>query len=65
MEISVKHIIIIVLLQLIAVFVSIGCDLSHEWCAMGWFDECEMILLIQKNCSKVQQYSTKTLLKYS
>ena len=30
MEISVKHIIIIVLLQLIAVFGFILCDLSHE-----------------------------------
>ena len=60
MEISVKHIIIIVLLRLIAVFGFILCDLSHERCDMGWFDECKMMLLIQKNCSKVQQYSTKT-----
>ena len=30
MEISVKHVIIIVLLRLVAVSVSILCDLSHE-----------------------------------
>ena len=43
MEISVKHIIIIVLLQLIAAFGSILCDLSHERCVMGWFDKRDMI----------------------
>ena len=49
MEISVKHIIIIVLLRLIAAFGSIWCDLSHQWYVMRWFNKCEMILLVQNN----------------
>ena len=56
--------IIIVLLRLIALCGSIWCDLSLEWCAMGWFNECKMTSLIQKNCSKVPHYSSKTPLKY-
>ena len=65
MEISVKHVIIIVLLQLIAVFDSNLCDLPHEWCCLDEFDERKKILLSQNNCSKVHKYSTKPSLKYS
>ena len=65
MEISVKHVIIIVLLQVIAVLGSIMCDLPHEWCCSEEFDERKKILLSQNNCSKVHKYLTKPSLKYS